>query len=243
MDLVRLSDQEEMEKVYERAKLKLEEYEGACSPYELQVQAEAQAVKDAYELKGEVIDLPTTIGRSWKALSAEDNWQNGYKVDDTPMWPQLAVVDARYTMRSIRCRSFADGSVEFSGGTRFRRERVKLPSGTDPKPNRRSRFTQAYTVAPPIPPKFQSLVRPGILLMWEADEWREPKVPTLGGTAMTATIATAKVAAQVGVVAPLAFLATLDPVLLERVGNTGFLYKVIAEWELSEVERRCMIPV
>lgn len=218
MDLVLVRDNEKAAEQLEEARVALDLYGGPdCNtPFDKRVRAEAEAILKAAETvestDAKVIDLVGTVRRSYQLFreGRAGAWDGEYHD-----WPKLAVVDARFATKEILCRSYRDGSLRL--GTSFKG--LDLPAGTDPKPATRPRFTQASTYAPPIPPMYRPLVKPGILLLWEVEGWRaeEKHVPPP---------------------------APIDPALLERVGGPdSFLYKVIAEWDLTEIERRCMIPV
>lgn len=212
MDLVRMADVEAQEKLFEEAMFAASAYAKPKSKFDRRVLDAAKAVQEASTNdEQKVIDLPTTIGRAWGKTA---------NYGTPPDWPRIAVVDARFATRMIRVRSYRDGTAYFGGWVGGRRIWTKLPAGTDPSPDGARWVTQAETMAPPIPPKYRELVKPGILLMWQSENWRdlgrrkhEPPPP-----------------------------APVDPALLQRMGDS-WLYKVIAEWELTEIERRCMIPV
>lgn len=212
MELVSVADLKEQEATLERALEVQLQYRTPESPFDERVLAAATAVKTAIELEKNDVKVVDLV------QSVRKSWNDqraGY-LSSTVVWPKVAVASVLFTGQAIRIWSFRNGVVRFGRpGFRNRKRTIELPPGTDPTPSRTRTTAWAETFAPAIPPHVRPLVQPHHMMYWEVEEWKGPEKERPPRP-------------------------PFDPVLLERID--GYLYKVVAEWDLTDLEAKAIIP-
>jgi hypothetical protein len=215
MDIVSVA---ELEKAQEALRLAQETqltYQTAENAFDLRVMAQAVALQEAIELEQRDVKVVDLVTTIRRSWGRRDN---GYVYEHSE-WPKLAVANVIFVGEYVRLWSFRNGVVRFGRpGLRNRRRTIELPAGTDPKPSTTRTVSWAETLCPQIPPQYRPLVKPEHLILWEVEEWsskpkERPPRPPC------------------------------EPAILEKIGGSDWLYKVVCEWDLTDLEVRCMVPI